>query len=332
MNRVNISSTIAVPDNSQGVYNSNGKQFFFLHKHICTTSTKINSKTLFSEVKGLMSEKIANPSLADRKTSLTNIKVLGDSNQKSTHLSCKKMTASTTRISRGSRTLKRNSLTFNASRNLKKTTVHPNTKRQTMDSKLSKQRSTIVGGGTIQTGSSTIAFAQPKMPSNKKFQCNLCDMSFFYQTSFAAHKKSHTVKNTCEYCDRSFGILAALFKHLRENCAKISIADRKKLLEDDEKSSDLNRTIQKTPTRTPTIKTPKVRGTTDQLLDFVYKSCTPAQVDRLKAMPLKRVPTIKGIRTPRKLINCYSCGEKFKDPVSFATHHAEHCVPNKGGK
>lgn len=261
----------------------------------------------------------------------TNVKVLADSNRKPPDSNLKTMRApysqvSVPSVSRRSRTSKRNSLTLNVNQ-LMKTPVHPTnfTKRKTMDPKLSNRRLSVVGHGTSRIGAAKNEFTKPKKPSDK-FECNACDMTFFYKTSLAAHQKNHAAKNTCAHCDRNFAMPNALSKHLRENCTKISIAERKKLLQIDDKSSDLNRTTRKTPTRTPTLS-----RTTDKLLDLVYKSCTPSQLDRLKAMPKKNFPPITGIRhTPRKLINCYNCGEKFPDPVSYATH-AEHCVSNNGG-
>ncbi len=166
-------------------------------------------------------------------------------------------------------------------------------------------------------------FAKPQKPTDK-FRCKSCEMTFFYKTSLAAHEKNHAITNTCKHCNRNFAIATALSKHLRENCTKIPTTERKKLLASDDKSADLNRTMQKTPTRTP-----KLRRSTVELLDLVYKSCSPSDVDRLKAVQFKNVPSMKGIRyTPRKLIKCYQCGDKFKDPFLYAAH-AEHCVPHK---
>lgn len=223
-----------------------------------------------------------------------------------------------------SRRSKRISTTFGA--NQLKRTSGKFTKRKTIDPKSFNQTTVASVKATNET-----TFVKPNK-STEKFQCKDCNMTFFYKTSLAAHQKSHMTANTCNYCNRNFVISAALSKHLRENCTKITIAERKKLLDDDEKSIDSNRqkTPKKTPTRTST-RTPKLRRvSTDELLSLVYKTCSPSQVDRLKAMPIKRVPLIKGIgNTPRRLIKCYKCGSKFKDPVSYATH-AEECIPNNG--
>lgn len=198
-----------------------------------------------------------------------------------------------------------------------------------MASKSSKRQS-MVGAKTSQTAQTTNSSATLKKPSDK-FQCNACEMTFFYKTSLAAHQKNHVKVNTCQYCRRGFAISTGLHKHLRENCTKISISERKKLLDKDDKTSVLNVTTRQTSIRTP-IRTPTLLGKTDKLLDLVYKSCSPSQIERLKAVPVKHFPPIKGIRyTPRKMINCFKCGEKFHDPSTYATH-AEHCVPaNDGG-
>lgn len=143
--------------------------------------------------------------------------------------------------------------------------------------------------------------AKPKKPS-AKMQCNLCDMAFFYEASLAAHQKSHAKINTCQHCYRKFAISTGLFKHLREHCTKISFPERKKLVGKDRTASDLNRTTHKTPIRTTKL----------------YTSCSPSQIDRIKAV---RFPPIKGMpHIARKLIKCFSCGEKFKNPSSYAIH------------
>lgn len=276
--------------------------------------------TLFSAVSRLTTETIdsggtAKLSIANRKTS-TNILVLSSSNKTSTVFNMRKMNhILMPRLS------KRNSSTFNVNQ-LKKVPAQPiSSKIQKSIAKLSNQRPIIVGGETSPTGTLTNLSAKPQKTFDK-IQCNLCDMTFFYKSSLAAHLKNHATINTCQHCHRSFAIPTGLFKHLREHCARISIGERKKLLENDHSSSDLNRTIHKTPVRTP-----KLSRSTYQLLDFVYKSCSPAEIERLKAVPVKHFPPIKGMgHTPRKLINCFKCGEKFKNPFSYATH-AEHCVP-----
>lgn len=146
--------------------------------------------------------------------------------------------------------------------------------------------------------------------SSEKIQCNLCDMAFFYKTSLAAHKKTHTNANSCQHCHRSFAISTGLFKHLREHCVKISVAERKRLLGNDRKSSVSNGPAQKT----SEIRTPKLRA---------------SPVDQLKAV---RFPPGAGIRlTPWKLIKCYNCGEKFTNPHLYATHSVS-CAADKAGK
>lgn len=282
---------------------------------LCTFFTGVRKSTIKTiESGGAGTSKKDNKNVSTK----SSVKVLGASNR----ISLKKIgtlkDTSTTRtsMSRRSRTSKRMSLTINTK---KATTTTASTNRKTIDPKSFNRKSIVVGRETSQTDSTMLPFAKPKK-STDKFRCKSCEMTFFLETSLAAHEKSHTISNTCRYCNRNFAIATALSRHLRENCSKISIAERKKLLEIDDKSTDLYRRTQKTPTRAP-----KLRRSTAQLLDLVYKSCPPLD---MKVVQFKNVPSIRGIRnTPRKLIKCY-CGDKFQDPCSYATH-AEHCITLK---
>lgn len=200
------------------------------------------------------------------------------------------------------------------------------TKRKTMG--LSGQKPISGGEETVVTARTQNKFTKPKKAA-EKFPCNLCDMTFFYKTSLATHQKNHAAGNTCQHCQRSFAIPTALFKHIRENCTKISTAERKKVLQNDEKSTDLNQTSRKI--SNPRTSKLKRRSTDQALLDLVYNSCSQSDLNRLQ-VPVKKLPPIKGIgNTPRKLIKCYNCGEKFKNPVAYATH-AEHCVAHRGAE
>lgn len=208
-----------------------------------------------------------------------------------------------------SKTSKRDSSTFNVNTLLKKAVVHPTKSKKRKSLQLESLHEAIDGEGT---GSTTF----PK-PSNK-YPCNFCDKTYFFKTTLVAHQKSHTAINSCQYCQRTFALSTALSQHLREHCNKIPIAERKKLLVDDEKTSNLKKTVHKTSDL-------KVRYTTDELFDLVSKSCSLADGNRLKA-PMECFPSIKGVyQTPRKLIKCIHCGEKFKNPALFAIH-AEVCT------
>lgn len=86
---------------------------------------------------------------------------------------------------------------------------------------------------------STTNAKQPRRPS-EKIQCDLCDRKFFFSTFLVAHLRNHTAVNTCQHCDRSFAISKTLLNHLRYHCKKISFADRKKLPENDHRSSQID--------------------------------------------------------------------------------------------
>lgn len=265
------------------------------------------------------------PSVPKRKPFTTAKNILCSSNKDSTNLNSNKeppnLTSNIMGVSTASKPktpktkTKRLSATFTANPLKKSPTPSNSNKRKTIAVKFANRKSIAVG--------STKSFTEPK----DKFQCNFtgCDMTFFYKTSLATHQKSHETINTCRYCQRSFALSAALSKHLRENCTKIPISERKKLLENDEKSTDSNRTSNKTQ------RTPKLRKSIDELQQLVYQSCSPSEIEKLKeVVPTKLFPPIKGIRiTPRKLIKCFNCGDKFKEPVSYATH-AGHCGRENG--
>lgn len=207
---------------------------------------------------------------------------------------------------------------------MKTPTLCPTTQR--LSKRNSSTFSSIKTSGrpsTMSTKRKTTGVSNRKPIAAEKLQCNLCEMTFFYKTSLATHQKNHAAGNTCQYCQRSFAIPTALCKHIRENCTKISIAERKKLLQNDEKST--NRTSRTTIRRTPKLKN---RSTDQVLIDLVYKSCSQADIERL-LVPVKNLFPIKSIgKAPRRLIKCYNCGDKFKNPVAYATH-AQHCVADR---
>ncbi|XP_037030966.1 uncharacterized protein LOC119070642 [Bradysia coprophila] len=264
-------------------------------------SNDLSDSTTACGAKGLTTKNRASLISKTSRNNPTNTKVLGTSNR--TTIDPIKMGISSL-PRRTTISTRRISGTYHTTQRLKKT---PTTlaKRMTIDAKSFNQKRDA-------TDSSKTLFAKPKKTTDK-LACPVpsCDMTFFYKTSLAAHVKSHAPQNNCEHCGRTFGIPTALSKHLRENCTKISVAGRKKLLESDAKLEK-----QKTPVRSP-----RLNRARDELLDLVFTS----ELDRLKAVPFKDFVPIKGIgRTPRKLIKCYDCGEKFKNPLQFATH-AEHC-------
>lgn len=127
--------------------------------------------------------------------------------------------------------------------------------------------------------------------TTSKLKCTSCERTFYYIESLAAHKKMHAKKKVCQHCDRNFGNNFALERHLRENCSKISIGDRKKLLESDAK--------EKTPVR---------------------RRLTRPKEELLKFFPIKGIG-----QTPRKKIQCYECNDNFQNPLEFAVH-AEQCA------
>lgn len=60
------------------------------------------------------------------------------------------------------------------------------------------------------------------------FVCDICKKSFQLRSTLNVHKSSH--KTECKYCDRTFKKPLALSIHLKENCDKIPLAIRRKIL------------------------------------------------------------------------------------------------------
>lgn len=147
------------------------------------------------------------------------------------------------------------------------------------------------------TDKRTSIFRIPKKKT-EKIQCNLCDMTFFYKTSLATHQRTHAAINTCQHCHRTFAISSALSKHLRENCSKIPIPAKKRLLEKDNRISQ-------------NAITPKVRRSRHELL---------------LSYPVKSIGS-----SVRKLISCDNCHAKFANPASYATHFL-CCISSRCGK
>lgn len=149
-----------------------------------------------------------------------------------------------------------------------------------------KMRAPTSGSRRSANDKRTSKFGIPKGKTDK-IQCSLCDMTFFYKTSLAAHQRTHAAINTCQHCHRTFAISSALSKHLRENCSKISIPAKKRLLEKDNRTSH-------------NAITPKLRRSRHELL-LSYP--------------------VKGIgRSVKKQIGCDSCRAKFTNAAAYATH------------
>lgn len=67
--------------------------------------------------------------------------------------------------------------------------------------------------------------------TNRKVEshiCDICKMAFTLRSTLNVHKTSH--KTDCKYCDRSFKKALALSIHLKENCDKIPLAVRRKII------------------------------------------------------------------------------------------------------
>lgn len=160
-----------------------------------------------------------------------------------------------------------------------------------------KMRAPTSGSSRSVTDKRTSILRVPKKKT-EKIQCNLCDMTFFYKTSLATHQRTHSAINTCQHCHRTFAISSALSKHLRENCSKIPITAKKRLLEKDNRISQ-------------NAITPKVRRSRHELL---------------LSYPVKSIGS-----SVRKLIRCDNCHAKFSNPASYATHF-QCCISSSCGK
>lgn len=153
---------------------------------------------------------------------------------------------------------------------------------------------------------------------------NLSLHSKFDKKTLAAHTKTHAGANSCQYCQKNFALPTALVNHLRDHCTNISIAERKKLLAANEKTPNLDCTSrsQRTPKKTPN----SVKHLTDELIEFVSRSCSASQSNRVIDSLSEYFPPIKGVyQTPKKVIKCYNCGQNFKHAFLFAAH-AELCA------
>lgn len=70
--------------------------------------------------------------------------------------------------------------------------------------------------------------AKPEPGRKDGHVCDICKKSFPLRSTLIVHKASH--KTECKYCDRTFKKAIALSIHLKENCQKIPLAVRRKIL------------------------------------------------------------------------------------------------------
>lgn len=197
--------------------------------------------------------------------------------------------------------------------------------------------------------SRTVTFASPPSATSKpvngvsneakRWKCDDCKRLF--STEFArkvhienVHNLSSTFKKMappmvnplkCKYCDRNFSLDFAFDKHIRENCTKISPAERKRFIVESEKSKTKS---QSGNSNAFTSKQTKLKSNT--ILNRL--NVVNLTGDEYDGTDLNDTNSIKlthnnlghtGIyRTPSKSIPCKSCNITFFNCVEYA----EHCV------
>lgn len=148
------------------------------------------------------------------------------------------------------------------------------------------------------------------------FACPRCDRTFLQQSRLTTHLRTHDsaapVAPVCQHCHRVFDKPIALSNHLLEHCAKIGVAERRRLLqkrdrEDKEAAgSSSSATAVAKSGRSATAAAAAARGPAKLRVN------SPSRAHR-------------GVfHTPNKTIKCNECTKQFADPVSFALHVPTH--------
>lgn len=103
----------------------------------------------------------------------------------------------------------------------------------------------------------------------------------------------------CEWCDKNFELKGAVIGHKLEKCPKIPFNEKRKLIAQEEKKEK----------------------STDK-----RKSMFVAPAPKVKKSPSRRQTLNKSgiLVTPKKTLNCASCGKVSKDVVEFANHMISH--------
>lgn len=165
-----------------------------------------------------------------------------------------------------------------------------------------------------------ITAKRPVLP----FKCNVdgCHREFRSGFAYQQHMKSHNgnmastsasasssstslapqTGHKCKWCDKKFEVSCALVTHMIESCTKISFAEKRKLIEQQEKNK-------------PAINKRK------------SMFAPPEPVARKKS-PSRRqtIGRKSGVVTPKKTMKCHveGCGQLFTDVLAFANHMVSH--------
>lgn len=151
------------------------------------------------------------------------------------------------------------------------------------------------------------------------FACPRCDRTYLQQSRLTTHMRTHDsgapVAPVCQHCHRLFDKPIALSNHLLEHCAKIGVAERRRLLqkrdrEDKEAatagSSSAAQVAKSRSVATAAVSAAATRGPAKLRVN------SPSRAHR-------------GVfHTPNKTIKCNECPKQFADPVSFALHVPTH--------
>lgn len=150
--------------------------------------------------------------------------------------------------------------------------------------------------------------AEPEKP--KVFNCDVCKKQFRLESLLVYHKKSHEKpENQCKYCDRKFELEWALKNHMIENCAKIPLSDKNRMLAD-----------------TTLVK--KSSGSSTSVCSSTDSSIS---VDVISAMIGSR--SMRNLHTgvysvPKKILKCEKCDKMFFTIHNLQDHNKEKkCRP-----
>lgn len=170
---------------------------------------------------------------------------------------------------------------------------------------------------------STISAPKRRVISVPTFKCTFegCNREFRSGPAFRDHMKSHNgnisastsasnssasltaQNNKCKWCDKKFEISSALISHMIESCTKISFAEKRKLLAEQERNKPPN----------------NKRKSMFAAPEPVARKRSPSRRQTIVSRKSRVV-------TPKKTMKCHveGCGQLFTEVLAFANHMVSH--------
>lgn len=187
-------------------------------------------------------------------------------------------------------------------------------------SKISKPPTATIG---TKPTTSNISAPKRRVISVPTFKCTFegCNREFRSGPAFRDHMKSHnrnisaststsnsstsltTQTHKCKWCDKKFEISSALISHMIESCTKISFAEKRKLIAEQERNKTANNKRKS-----------------------MFAAPEPVARKRSPSRRQTFVSRKSGVVTPKKTMKCHveGCGQLFTEVLAFANHMVSH--------